>query len=286
VPDSKKGTIKMQTLQTENPTVQDLIDLKLRLRSTWMSGDYGTFARFMEKGAEEFFSRLNVSPQDRLLDVGCGAGQIALIAARAGISATGCDIATNWLDQAKARADAEGLNVTFEEGDAEALPYPDVSFDIVTSMFGAMFAPRPEMVASEFVRVCRPGGTIAMANWTPAGFIGQMFRTIGRFIAPSGMPSPVLWGEETIVRERFRDIGTVRCSLRMLRFEYPFPPDAVVDFFRMNYGPMLRAFGSLNESDQESLRQELTNLWAKHNQATGHSTAVDAEYLEVIAIRD
>ena len=186
-------------------TSADFEQLKTRLKSTWMTGDYDVFARYMEKDAEVFYQRLGIKPGTRLLDVGCGAGQLALIAARAGAEVTGCDIATNWLEKARARAAAEGLEITFEEGDAEALPYEDGQFDAVVSMFGAMFAPRPELVAAELARVCRPGGMIAMANWTPGGFIGQMFKIIAKHIAPSGMPSPALWGDEATVRDRFRE---------------------------------------------------------------------------------
>src|SRR5512132_1435736 len=158
----------------------DFDQLKGRLKTTWMTGDYDVFSRYMEKDAERFFQRLGIKPGTRLLDVGCGAGQIALIAARAGARVTGRDISTNWLEQARARAAAEGLEVIFEEGDAESLPYEDGQFDAVVSLVGAMFAPRPHLVAAELVRVCRPGGTIAMGNWTPDGFIGQMFRAIGK----------------------------------------------------------------------------------------------------------
>jgi ubiquinone/menaquinone biosynthesis C-methylase UbiE len=267
-------------------TNADFDQLKTRLKATWMAGDYDVFARYMEKDAEVFYQRLGIKPGARLLDVGCGAGQLALIAARAGAKVTGCDIATNWLEQARTRAAAEGLDITFEEGDAEALPYEDGQFDAVVSMFGAMFAPRPELVAAELSRVCRPGGTIAMANWTPSGFIGLMFKTIARHIAPSGMPSPALWGDEATVRERFSDgIATLKLTPRFYRFEYPFPPDAVVEFFRVNYGPMTRAFASLDANGQKALRSELVRLWAEHNTATGNTTKVDAEYLEVVAIR-
>jgi len=268
-------------------TTADFDQLKTRLKATWMSGDYDVFARYMEKDAEVFYQRLRIKPGTRLLDVGCGAGQLALIAARAGAEVTGCDIATNWLEQARTRAAAEGLEITFEEGDAEALPFKDGQFDAVVSMFGAMFAPRPELVAAELTRVCRPGGTIDMANWTPSGFIGQMFRTIARHIAPSGMPSPALWGDEATVRERFSDgIATLKLTPRLYRFEYPFPPDAVVEFFRVNYGPMTRAFASLDASGQKVLRSELIRLWAEHNTASGNTTLVAAEYLEVIATRN
>ena len=260
--------------------------LKTRLKTTWMTGDYDLFSRFMEKDAEQFFLRLGVTAGTRLLDVGCGAGQLALIAARAGAQVTGCDIATNWLDKARARAAAEGLEITFEEGDAEALPYEKAQFDAVISLIGAMFAPQPDLVAAELTRVCRPGGMIAMANWTPGGFIGQMFKTISKHIAPSGMPSPVLWGDEAIVRERFREgIADLKCELRVYHFDYPFPPEAVVEFFRTNYGPMSRAFASLDGDEQEKLRSELVSLWSTHNQAVDDSTRVDAEYLEVIATR-
>ena len=147
-------------------------------------------------------SASHVAPGCRLLDVGCGSGQLALIAAKDGLEVTGVDIASNLVERARVRAQAEGLRARFEEADAEALPFEDASFDVVTSLIGAMFAPRPDLVAKELLRVCEPGGTIAMANWTPQGFVGQMFKTVSTFIAPSGMPSPVLWGDETTVRER------------------------------------------------------------------------------------
>jgi len=267
-------------------TTTDFEQLKTRLKTTWMTGDYDVFSRYMEEDAEQFFRRLGVTPGTRLLDAGCGAGQLALIAARAGAQVTGCDIATNWIEKARARAAAEGLQITFEEGDAESLPYEDAQFDAVVSLIGAMFAPRPERVAAEFTRVCQAGGLIAMANWTPGGFIGQMFKTIAKYIAPSGMPSPVLWGDETTVRERFREeISELKFARRIYHFDYPFPPEAVVEFFRTNYGPMTRAFASLGQSGQEKLRSELVSLWSANNKAVDERTKVDAEYLEVIATR-
>jgi 2-polyprenyl-3-methyl-5-hydroxy-6-metoxy-1,4-benzoquinol methylase len=276
----------MHAIAQETRTNQPLDELKARLKATWMTGNYDLFSRFMEKDAGAFFQRLEVMPGTRLLDVGCGSGQLAIIAARAGARVTGCDIATNWIEIAQERAAAEGLEVTFEEGDAEALPYGDGQFDVVTSLIGAMFAPRPDLVADELTRVCRPGGMISMANWTPTGFIGQMFKTIARHIAPSGMPSPVLWGDAETVRSRFRGrIAAVKFALRMYHFDYPFPPKEVVDFFRLNYGPMTRAFASLNVIGQEDLRSELVGLWSAHNRATGNTTKVEAEYLEVIATR-
>ena len=266
---------------------QDFDQLKTRLKTTWKSGDYDRFSRYLEDGAEQFYRRVGVKPGAQLLDVACGAGQLALIAAREGAQATGCDIAENWLEKARQRASAEGLNVRFEVGDAEELPYADAQFDAVTSVFGAMFAPRPDRVAAELTRVCRPGGVIAMVNWTPGGFVGRMFKTIARYIAPSGMPSPVLWGDETTVRDRLREgIAELRLERRIYHFDYPFAPEAVVEFFRENYGPMTRAFASLDAKEQNALRSEIVHLWREHNySAEENRTKVNAEYLEVTAMR-
>jgi 2-polyprenyl-3-methyl-5-hydroxy-6-metoxy-1,4-benzoquinol methylase len=277
----------MNAIVKETRATQEFDQLKARLKTTWMTGDYDCFSRFMEKDAERFFERLGVTPGTRLLDVGCGAGQLALIAARAGAQATGCDISTNWLESARARAAAEGLQVTFEEGDAESLPYADAQFDVVTSLIGAMFAPRPDRVASELARVCRPGGMLAMANWTPGGFVGQMFKTISKHIAPSGMPAPVLWGDEATVRHRLSEGFTdLKCTAYTYHFDYPFPSEKVVEFYRSNYGPISRAFASLDVEEQKTLRSELVRLWSTHNKAVDGNTIVDAEYLEVIATRD
>jgi SAM-dependent methyltransferase len=265
----------------------DIETLKQRLRATWMAGDYDRFSRFMESSAVEFLDRVSIPRGASLLDVACGSGQLALIAARRGVKATGVDIAANSILAARERVQAEALPAQFDEGDAEALPYADASFDVVASIFGAMFAPRPDLVAKELVRVCRPGGTIAMANWTKTGFLGQMFALVSRFIAPPGMPSPVLWGDEATVRERFgAGIADLRMTRVMYRFDYPFSPEGVVDFFRENYGPTNRAFAALNGPDQEAFHTDLVALWtAKNHSGDANRTVVDAEYLHVVATR-
>jgi len=268
-------------------TTTDIDALKARLKATWMDGDYDYFSRFMESSAIEFLDRLNVEAGASLLDVACGSGQLGLIAARRGARVTGIDIATNAIVAARGRAAAEGLDARFDEGDAEELPYADASFDSVATIYGAMFAPRPERVAAELVRVCRPGGTIAMGNWTAEGFIGRMFKTFARFIAPPGMPSPLLWGDEAIVRERFgAGVSALRLTRVNYRFDYPFGPAEVVEFFRRYYGPTTRAFASLGEADGKGLREALVDLWASANQGNGSGrTVVNAEYLEVVATR-
>jgi SAM-dependent methyltransferase len=264
----------------------DVANLKARLKTTWMAGDYDRFSRYMEGGAREFYESLNIAPGSRLLDVGCGSGQLSLMAAKDGLEVTGVDIAGNLVERARARAQAEGLTVHFQEGDAEALPFEDASFDVVVSLIGAMFAPRPDLVAQEFLRVCVPGGTIAMGNWTPQGFIGQMFKAVSKFIAPSGMPSPVLWGDETTVRERLGNgLSELNVVKRHYVFSYPFPPSEVVEFFRLYYGPTNQAFAALDGDGRETLRRELEALWSANNRGGADCTAVFAEYLEVTGIR-
>ena len=169
---------------TTNTALPEVNGLKTRLNEIWTAGDYDRFSRYMEGGAREFYERLQLAPGCRLLDVGCGSGQLALIAAKDGLEVTGVDIAANWVERAQARAQAEGVPARFEVADAEALPYEAASFDAVTSLIGAMFAPRPDLVAKELLRVCTPGGTLAMANWTAEGFVGQMFKNVAKFIAP------------------------------------------------------------------------------------------------------
>lgn len=266
--------------------IAEIDSVKARLKSIWTAGDYDRFSRFMEGGAREFYERLNLAPGCKLLDVACGSGQLALMAAKDGLEVTGVDIASNLVQRARTRAQAEGLRARFEEADAEALPFDDASFDGVTSLIGAMFAPRPQLVAQELLRVCVPGGTIAMVNWTPQGFIGQMFKAVSKFIAPSGMPAPVLWGDEATVRERLgHGLSELSLARRQYLFDYPFPPSEVVEFFRLYYGPTNRAFASLDDEGQAQLRQELETLWATHNRGGADCTTVFAEYLEVIGIR-
>lgn len=261
--------------------------LKTRLRATWIAGDFGQIAKATAAGAEEFIRRLDLRPGMKILDVACGTGNQALPAARLGAHVTGVDIAPNLLKQASENAAREGLQIQFDEGDAEALSYVDASFDAVVTMFGAMFAPRPELVAVELKRVCRSGGFIAMANWTPTGFVGQMFKIVSTHVPPpAGMPPPVLWGVDTTVRERLSDgISKLETKPRMISIMFPFSPAGVVEQFRNYFGPAQKAFASLDESGQAALRRDLEQLWTEYNSATDGTTQVEGEYLEVIAVR-
>ena len=270
-----------------NEITPEMESLKIRLKATWMAGDYGHFAKYLETGASEFLSRINIEPGTRVLDVACGAGQTAIPMSRAGAKVTGVDIAANLIEQARARAQDENLDARFDEGDAEALPYDDASFDIVLSLIGAMFAPRPELVAAELKRVCRPGGKIIMGNWTPAGFVGQVFKVMGKHVPPPAiMAPPVKWGDEDTVRERFKDgISHLNLNRHLYPFKYPFPPAEVVEFYRTYYGPTHKTFAALDAEKQSALRRDLEQLWTEHNTATDGTTAYESEYLEVTAIR-
>ena len=267
-------------------SVMELSTLKTKLKATWMSGDFDKIAQIIWEGGAEFIARLQLKPGARVLDVACGTRNLCFPAARAGAVVTGVDIAPNLLATGRARALAKFPSIQFDEGDVEALPYADASFDEVVTMFGAMFAPQPKLVAAELARVCRPGGRVFMANWTPTGFIGQVFKVTSWHVPPPPMPSPLLWGDETTVRERFRgEFTNLQFNRRILNMAFPMKPSDAVEFFRTWYGPTLRAFASLDETGQTALRRDLEQLWTEHNRATDGTTCIPAEYLEVQAIR-
>jgi SAM-dependent methyltransferase len=267
----------------------DIQTIKSRQKAMWESGDFGQIARSIENVAEEFMARQPLRPDTRVLDVACGTGNLAVIAARRRCVVSGIDIATNLIAQARSRAAAEGLQVDFREGDAEALPFNDRQFDLVVSMFGVMFTPQPNVVAAELRRVTKPGGRVALANWTPEGFIGKMFNIFKAHLPPppAGVPTPMGWGDEATVRSRLQHgFADVRLTRRIALMRYPFPPAETVEFFRQYYGPTQRAFASLDGPAQAALRRDLVELQTTHN-IVGRSdtTEVAAEYLEVVATR-
>ena len=269
-------------------TIPDLQTIKARQKATWESGDFGQVAKTIMPVAKEFIARLPLRPGMHVLDVACGSGNLAVATARRGCVATGVDIAANLVVQARERAASEGLPIEYREGDAEALPYADGQFDAVVSMFGAMFAPRPDVVAAELLRVTKPGGFVAMANWTPEGFIGKMFEVFKKHLPPPppGIPSVMLWGHEATVRERFAAFASVSLERRIAAMRYPFPPAETVDFFRRYYGPTGKAFDVLSPNAQAALRRDLVDLQTANNSAdTPATTEARAEYLEVVAVR-
>jgi SAM-dependent methyltransferase len=270
-----------------NDSTIDIEAIKSRQRIAWMAGDFGEIAKSVDSHAHEFIARCGITRGERVLDVACGTGNAALHAARVGANVTGVDFASNLVAQARVRAGREEIRAQFDVGDAEALPYPDASFDFVVSMYGAMFAPRPDVVASELLRVCRPGGRVAMANWTPTSFTGQMFKVSATHVPPpAGIPAPVLWGDETAVKERFRSGAA---SLRMQRvpvtMSFPFSVPDTVEHFRKYFGPTQRAFASLDPHGQAALRRDLEATWERHNRNGNGTTEVASEYLEVVVTR-
>jgi SAM-dependent methyltransferase len=265
-----------------------LASLKAKLRATWMDGDYAAFCEYMKPGAMKILAGWRIEPGVRLLDVACGTGQTAIPAAQAGTRIIGVDIASNLIAAARKQAASKGLEVRFDEGDAEHLPYADGAFDVVISMIGAMFAPCPEKVASELARVCRSGGRLHMANWTPDGMVGQMFKVVATHVPPpKGMEPPVRWGDEATVSGRlgnnFTDIQLVRKHYPS--WSYPFDVGEVVEYFCAAYGPMKRAFDSLDHSGQQALREDLEMVFATHSELENGMTVLRAEYLDVSAIR-
>jgi SAM-dependent methyltransferase len=262
--------------------------LRARCKSTWEAGDFAIVAKFYEATAAEFMARLSLRPGQRVLDVACGTGNLAFLAGKAGCSTHGLDIASHLIAKARHRAEVEKVSINFTEGDAEELPYPDAEFDLVVSMWGVIFAPRPERAAAELLRVCRPGGTIALANWTPQGLLGENLRIISRHISsPSCAISPLTWGDEATIQSRLaHGLKDLRLTRRIARLRYPFSPAQTVDFFRQFYGPTVRAFASLNCQGQLALHADLEEMFMRHNRSTDPAaTEVEAEYLEVIATR-
>jgi SAM-dependent methyltransferase len=267
---------------------EHLAKVKQGMQVAWSAGDFGQVARFSAEEGANFTARLPIRAGMEILDVACGTGNLAIPAARAGAKVTGVDIAENLLFQGRERAAAENLAVDFRYGDAEQLPFAENSFDMIVTMYGAMFAPRPEIVAAELVRVVRPGGLIAMANWTPEGFVGKSFAITGRLAPPPvDLPKPVLWGTEEIARQRFISAGcsNIETTRRMQHFKYPYPAARVVAFFREYFGPTQVAFSRLDAAGQSRMTAELENLWTDHNHGPANETHVDAEYLEVRATK-
>ncbi|HEX4474660.1 MAG TPA: class I SAM-dependent methyltransferase [Polyangiaceae bacterium] len=266
-------------------TVVDLGAVKTRQQATWASGDFAIIGTTLQIVGESLCETADLAAGSRVLDVACGNGNATLAAARRFCNVTGLDYVPALLARAKERAAAERLTVDFVEGDAEALPFEGASFDVVLSTFGVMFAPDQRQAARELMRVVRPGGTIALANWTPEGFIGRLLATVGKHVPPpAGVASPIYWGMETRLAELFPGVTSLRMERRDFVFRYD-SADHFVDVFRTFYGPTHKAFASLDSARQERLANDLRALIATFARSQRHAIAIPAEYVEVVIER-
>jgi ubiquinone/menaquinone biosynthesis C-methylase UbiE len=264
----------------------DLAAVKAKQQLTWSSGDYAAVGTTLQIVGETLCEAIDVHAGERVLDVACGNGNAALAAARRFARVTGVDYVPALLTRASARAVAEGLTLDLREGDAEALPFADGAFDVVLSTFGVMFAPDQERSARELLRVCRHGGRIGLASWTPDGFIGQVFKAVGAHVPPPpGLRGPLLWGTETRLAELFgAEAREIRSQRRELQFRY-LSAAHWVDFFRSWYGPIHRAFGALGPEGKDALTADLTALIARFNVAHDGTVVVPGAYLETVLTR-
>lgn len=264
-------------------TVTGPSDLKARQQATWASGDYGKIAWITVPLADTLCEAVDLHPGSAVLDVATGTGHVALAAARRFCVATGVDYVPALIETARDRARAEGLDVTFEVGDAEDLAFADASFDYVLSAIGVMFTADHARAASELVRVCKPGGTIGLVNWTPAGFVGEMFRTIGAHVPPpAGAKPPGLWGTPDYLADLLEGIElAVRTDTIAMRF---LSADHFADFFIANYGPTLKAHGSLDDAGQAALRADLAALAARHHRG-GAGAVCPFEYVVAVGTK-
>jgi SAM-dependent methyltransferase len=264
----------------------DLHAVKAKQQAAWSAGDYAVVGTTLQMVGESLCEALDLRAGERVLDVAAGNGNATLAAARRWCEVVSTDYVPALLARGRARASAEGLSVQFEQADAEDLPYPDHSFDVVLSTFGVMFTPDQDKAAAEVARVCIPGGRIGLANWTPASFVGEIFKTMGRYLPPpAGVKSPALWGTEARLRELFGGrLGAIAIEHKHFAFRYRSAAHWL-EVFRAYYGPMHKAFGALDSANQESLAADLTALAERFNRATDGSFVAPGEYLEVVIQR-
>lgn len=273
----------MTAVMTASPDFQAI---KAKQNATWASGDYAKIGVTLQIVGETLAERLNLAPDTTVLDVAAGNGNATLAFARRWCQVTSTDYVDSLLARGRDRALAEGLNVRFQIADAEDLPFENAAFDAVVSTFGVMFTPDQDQAAAELLRVCRPGGTIGLANWTPDGFIGQLFKTIGSHVAPpAGVASPARWGSQDWIAQTFAaKASAVTVGLREFVFRYR-SADHFVHFFRTYYGPMHKAFLALDDSGRDALLRDLHATIARFNIATDGTMRVPAEYAEIVVTK-
>ncbi len=267
-------------------TAPRLAQLKKRQQQMWASGDFHAVATLIQPAADALCDAVDLQAGWRVLDVACGSGNAAIAAARCGCDAVGIDYVPALLARGRRRAEAEGLSVELLEGDAEAIPFPDGSFDAVVSVYGSMFAPNHRQAAMELARVCKPGGRIGLATWTPDGFIGEMLNVVAAHVPPpAGVPSPILWGTESYLRELLGDqIDTIAFKPRTFTFRFR-SAEAYVDYFRTYYGPTVKAFETAGTAQGDALFGDLVDLVHRYARTTSGPVSIPATYLETVAVR-
>jgi ubiquinone/menaquinone biosynthesis C-methylase UbiE len=272
--------------QNRSPDQPDLKAIKARQQGAWSSGDYAVVGTTLQIVGEDLCEALDVRSGQKVLDVAAGNGNVSLAAARRWCDVTSTDYVPALLERGRVRAVAEGLTIDFREADAEALPFADGSFDAVVSTFGVMFTPDQDRAAAELVRVCKRGGRIGLANWTPEGFIGQLFRTIGKHMPPPpGAKSPALWGTRARIAEMFEPHA---CSIKSAQRNYVFryrSPEHWLEVFKTYYGPLLKTFAALQAPAQAALDSDLKALIAQFNRSGDRTMVVPSEYLEIVITR-
>jgi SAM-dependent methyltransferase len=268
------------------PAIPDFSAIKAKQQATWASGDFAVIGTTLQIVGESLAEAIDVRAGARILDVAAGNGNASLAAARRFAEVTSTDYVPDLLRKGQARAEAEGLNIAFEVADAEALPFADSSFDAVLSTFGVMFTPDHARAAQEMLRVIRKRGRIGLANWTPEGFIGQLFKVVGTYVPPPpGLKSPALWGTEPHLVSLFgSQAADIRCVRKQFNFRYRSGAHWI-QVFRDFYGPTLRAFAALEASRQVALERDITDLLGRYNTAGNDSLVVPGEYLEVIIVK-
>ncbi len=279
-------TTARQTGNLATTATSDLAALKIRQQAAWSSGNYAVVGTTLQIVGEELCEALDLRSGSKVLDVAAGNGMVSLAAARRWCDVTSTDYVPALLESGKARASAEGLSIEFLEADAESLPFGNAAFDAVVSTFGVMFTPNQAQAAGELLRVCKSGGKIGLANWTPEGFIGQVFKTLGKYLPPPpGAKSPALWGSRARLDEMFgSDASSIKAEPRMFNFRYR-SPEHFLDVFKTFYGPVLKAFAALDAATRENLRNDLHALVVRMNRAGDGTMVVPSEYLEVVVTK-
>ena len=264
----------------------DLTAVKTRQQGAWSSGDYAVVGTTLQIVGEQLCEALDIRAGQKVLDVAAGNGNVSLAAAHRWCEVTSTDYVPSLLEDGRKRAEAEGLKLAFQQADAEALPFGDKSFDAVVSTFGVMFTPNQERAAAEMARVCKSGGKIGMANWTPDGFIGQLFKTLGKHLPPpAGVKSPALWGTKARLEELFKgQASAIGIEPRAFVFRYR-SAQHFLDIFRTYYGPVLKAFAALEAGAQVALERDIIALVGQFNRSGDGTMVVPSDYLEIVIVR-